>query len=202
MPNKKTLSPMANHPSKSVLHPALHAVARHAAHWLGLLVALALCACGPGTGGTGTGPQPTASIASTAPFAATYTSTPSAATVPGAATPSTGASSATTATVSLQLQTTGIVLTSACAGFNYSGTWSVSASGDITVQGIYTSATSGGSSNATQQTAILNIAFTNANVDSDSLTLRIQTPSGSVLLGPVSLQRSSAALGVAQRPGC
>jgi hypothetical protein len=171
--------------------PKMPHLLKHALHWLCLLAALAFSACGPGTGGTGTGPQP---IATTAPFAATYTSAPSAGTLAGAGTPSTGASSATTAAVSLQLQTTGIVLTSACASFNYSGTWSVSATGDISVQGIYTS--------TTEQAAILNIAFANANADSASLTLSIQTPSGTLLLGPVILQRSNTTAPIPVGSGC
>jgi hypothetical protein len=171
--------------------PKMHHLFKHAFHWLCLLAALALSACGPGTGGTGTGPQPTATIA---PFAATYTNASSAGSVASTGTPSTGTNSATTAAVGLQLQTTGIVLTSACADFNYSGTWSVSATGGISVQGIYTS--------TTQQAAILSIVFTNANADSASLTLNIQTLSGTLLLGPVILQRSDSVTVAPPKSGC
>jgi hypothetical protein len=171
--------------------PKMHHLLKHALYWLCLLAALALNACGPGTGGTGTGPQPIATIA---PFAAAYTSAPGAGSVTGAGTQSTGASSATTAAVNLQLQTTGIVLTHGCAEFNYSGPWSVSATGDISVQGIYTS--------TTQQTAVLSITLTNANADSASLSLSIQTPSGTWLLGPVILQRSNLAPPAPPKNGC
>ncbi|MGA8514334.1 MAG: hypothetical protein WB821_06135, partial [Burkholderiaceae bacterium] len=168
---------------------------KHAAYWLCIAAALILAACGPGTGGTGTGPQ------SIAAFAANYISVPSTGTAVGSTTPSTGASSATTATFSLQLQTTGIVLTSACAGFDYAGAWSVSATGEISVQGLYASTGAGGLTSPPPQAAVLNIALTNTSADSASLTLRITTPSGALLLGPISMERSGAAIPTPQGQG-
>jgi hypothetical protein len=173
-----------------------HPLLKQALHWLCLLAALALSACGPGTGGTGTGPQ------TIAPFAASYIGTQSAASPAGVATSSTGAGSSTSAAVSLQLQTTGIVVTSGCADFNYAGTWSVSSTGEISVQGIYSSAGATGQTSAAPQTAVLRIAFANATAESAIVTLSIQTPSGTLLLGPVTLQLSTLATPAAPKSDC
>jgi hypothetical protein len=181
LPNKKTQMTMTHH------------LLEHALHWLCLLAALTVGACGPGTGGTGTGPQPITA------FAASYTSAPSAGTGSSAAMPSTGTGSATSAVIRLQLQTTGIVLTSACAGFDYAGSWSVSPLGDISVQGIYASTSS---VNSVQQAAVLSIAFTQTTGDSGSLSLRITTPQGTLLLGPLSLQRTDTAAALTRENEC
>jgi hypothetical protein len=168
---------------------------KRALHWLCIVVVLMLAACGPGTGGTGTGPQPVPA------FAATYTSAPNSVSVTGTPVPDSCVSPATTRTFNLQLQPNSIELTSACEGYNYHGPWSVSATGEISVLGLYTNS-SNGSSNAAQQVAVLSIVLSNASTDSNRLTLEIKTPSGVLLLGPVNLQRSSTCTPAMLGAGC
>lgn len=174
-----------------------------------------LTACGPGTGGTGTGPHTvsafsasytngvgaSASVGAGSPTpAGTPTASPlpnpSPAPAPSPAPCTVGCdSNAATRTFSLQLQTDGITLTSPCAGFSYSGSWSVSAAGETSVPGVYTTS-------SVQQAAVLTAVFANASADSTSVTVSIRNAAGALLLGPLVLQRGTGSPATPATTGC
>jgi hypothetical protein len=183
---------------------------------LGTLLSLfmLLAACSPGTGGTGTGPvsaQPTAPTGTAGP-APVPTTVPNGSPPPSlpvstqfnTATfysnfdPATGSvSQATGVAVNAQLQSQGIVISTACATFTYAGPWTAAADGKITVQGDYTSAatTAGqtaGPTTPSSQSATATITITSLG-GNDVAWVSVLGNMGVVLISPTLLARSPSA---------
>jgi hypothetical protein len=184
------------------------------------LAALVLSACGPGTGGTGTGPNAGASPVTftssyftsggagtvTAPLpnpSTTPTSTPTS--TPSL--PETTCSTACAANVGsqplrLHLQTDRIELSTPCATFTYAGAWSVSATGETTVQGVWeSSVVVNGQTSRSSQNASMTLGFPNG-LESSSVTVSIKDSTGKLLLGPATLQRAANAPPSVSAGGC
>ncbi len=204
--------------------PTTNPLLKRCAISLCALAMLVLCACSPGTGGTGTGPI---AVVSPAPVASSYFTSGGAAPVTAAPLPPTGttptvtppaATPAATPTapgtpctagcissqaVSLHLQADRIELSTPCATFTYAGAWSVSAAGDVTVQGVWESnVTVNGQTSRTSQSAILTLNFAVSLESSASVKVRIQDIAGQPLLGPSTLQRSASPPTAAVAGGC
>ncbi len=189
----------------------LSSLVAHARLWcaavLCLAAALLATGCGPGTGGTGTGPEPiTTGVTPTvvgqpaaSPVAlgegtvTLYTGTTAGspgigvAAAPACGNTSTTACSSATQTISLQLQTSRVVVSYGCFRFTSTAVWTVNAQGISTVNGTYEN-----TATAVRQNATAVLQFSDGTRNSDKLTLRIETPAGLVLLPATSLQRSAA----------
>jgi hypothetical protein len=170
----------------------------------GLLAAL-LVACGPGTGGTGTGPE---TVSQSPVFVGSTISYTGIAPAPLSTTPLPGSTctalcGTATASLSLQLQAQSIALQTGCASFSYSGPWSISAQGEVNVEGSYETVTTvNGQANTSRQTAQLSLVFATPSADSSAVTLTLRNAQGDVLLGPIRLDRSTAATNIPAGGGC
>jgi hypothetical protein len=133
-----------------------------------LAVFVFLAGCGPGSGGTGTGP-----IATQFFTAAT------------GLTGATGGIAGPAARVDLQLQNTGVDLTTDCGRFVFTGDWAVNAGGTVVLPGRFERT---GSSTV----ASLRMQFSEGVSDSRVVTVTLLDASGNVLLGPIALNRADA----------
>lgn len=178
---------------------------------LSWLLAALLIACGPGTGGTGTGPEPTSqspvlagstiSYTGIAPLPLSGLPTPAATPVPGGT--CTALCGTITTSLSLQLQSQSIALHAGCANFSYSGPWSISAQGEVNVEGSYeTVITVNGQPSTSSQAARLSLLFDTPSADSSAVTITLRNLQGIVLLGPVRLGRNAAATNAPALGGC
>jgi hypothetical protein len=157
-----------------------------------VVAALVLSACGPGTGGTGTGPNAAGSPSTFTSSYFTITGTGTATAAPTCAVAC--ASNLDTQTLSLHLQTDSITLSSPCATFTFAGPWSISASGESTVQGLWESTTLvNGQASRASQSASLTLSFTGSAESSPSVNVRITDSTGRLLLNSVTLLRASNA---------
>jgi hypothetical protein len=180
------------------------------------VVVLLLSACGPGTGGTGTGPSVSGSPST---FTSSYFTSGGAGTVsaplPGptspAATPSVPGITCTAActgsaanqALSLHVQADRIELSTPCATFTYAGAWSVSATGETTVQGVWESTVVvNGQPSRSSQSASLTLIFPNGPDSSSTVSVSIKDVTGKLLLGPVTLQRATSPPAGASPSGC
>ncbi len=203
--------------------PTINHLLKRCAISLCLVALMLLSACGPGTGGTGTGPNV---ASSPVPFTSSYFTSPGAGTATAAplpnptATPtasptstaSTPAPTCTTAcasglnaqAISLHLQAESIVLSTPCATFTYAGVWSVSATGETTVQGVLESSTvvNGQASRSSSQNASLTLGFPSGVNSSSTVSVSIKDSAGKLLLGPATLQRAAAAPPSVNASGC
>jgi hypothetical protein len=180
---------------------------------LSWLMAALLVACGPGTGGTGTGPEPTSqspvlagstiSYTGIAPLPLSGIPTPAATPIPGSTCTALCGTGTGTTSLSLQLQSQSIALHASCANFSYSGPWSISAQGEVNVEGRYeTVITVNGQPSTSSQAARLNLLFDTPSADSSAVTITLRKIQGIVLLGPVRLDRGAAAINTPVAGGC
>jgi hypothetical protein len=178
--------------------PTINQLLKRCAIILCTLAALVLSGCGPGTGGTGTGPN-----ASASPVTFTsggVTATPS---VPGASCTAACPNSLDSQALRLHVQAERIELSTPCATFTYAGVWSVSATGETTVQGVWEiSAVVNGQISRNSQNASLTLMFPNGLDGSSTVNVSIKDGAGTPLLGPVTLQRATDAPSSASASGC
>ncbi len=200
--------------------PTINRLLKRCAISLCLVALMVLSACGPGTGGTGTGPSVAASPVTlpSSYFTSGGVGTVTAAPPPNPSTPPstvpTTTVSPTTTTglpaptctvgcatnldgqaISLHLQADRIMLSTPCATFTYTGVWSVSATGETTVQGVWESSTVvNGQTSRSSQNASLTLGFPNGVDGSSTVSVIIKDSAGRQLLGPATLQ------GVANAP--
>lgn len=197
----------------------------HSLHRLRKLLALGtllslfmlLAACSPGTGGTGTGPisaQPAPNgtagpapvtvpttvpnVASNPPPNLPVSTQFSTATFYSNFDPATGTAGQTSGVaVNAQLQSQGIVISTACATFTYAGTWAAAADGKITVQGVYTSAATTAGQTAAQTTPSSQSATATITISglegNDVAWVSVLGDMGVVLINPTLLARSPTA---------
>jgi hypothetical protein len=202
--------------------PTINHLLNRCAIGLCLVALMVLSACGPGTGGTGTGPSVGASPIS---FTDSYFTSSGAGTVTAAPLPNPGTTptvSPTTTTslpaptcttscasnldgqaISLHLQADRIVLSTPCATFTYAGVWSVSATGETTVQGVLESSpVVNGQTSRSSQNASLTLGFPNGVDGSSTLSVSIKDSAGKLLLGPTTLLRAANAPPGVNASGC
>ncbi len=143
-----------------------------------------LAACAPGTGGTGTGPiQLSSSI--------TFASIRNDSVTNSGQTPTFVAAGCDNTANSLRLETSSIVLTTACGTFTYSGTWSVSEANEAEVVGMWEKAFISSEQPNRSSVAAMKLKFDSAPESSKSVLLRIQDSAGSVLVDFTTLDRRS-----------
>jgi hypothetical protein len=174
-----------------------------------LLAALLLSACGPGTGGTGTGPSVGASPTG---FTSSYFTNGTVGTVTApVATPSQPGGTCTVACTAsldnqalrLYLQADRIELSTPCATFTFAGPWSLSATGEATVQGVLESTVLvNGQAVRSSQNANLTLIFPNGLESSNAVNLSLKDSTGKLLLAPVNLQRAASAPASVSASGC
>ncbi len=183
--------------------PAIKQLLSCCAISLCLVAALLLAACSPGTGGTGTGPTVSASPTTSTTSYFTGAGAPAAA-------PSLPAPTCTVAcpanpapqAINLQVQPERIELSTPCATFTYAGTWTLSATGEATVQGVWESTTTvNGQSTRSSQSASLTLVFP-SGLEGSTVSVSIKDSTGQLLLGPVTLQRTPSAPVNVSSPGC
>jgi hypothetical protein len=202
--------------------PTINHLLNRCAICLCLVALLVLSACGPGTGGTGTGPS---AGASPIPFAGSYftsggVGTVTAAPLPNPSTTPTVSPTTTTSlpaptcttscannldgqAISLHVQADRIVLSTPCATFTYAGVWSVSATGETTVQGVLESSTvANGQASRSSQNASLTLGFPNSVDGSGTVTVSIKDSTGKLLFGPATLQRAATVPASVNAGGC
>jgi hypothetical protein len=180
--------------------------------WLCLILFVALAGCGPGTGGTGTGPVASgAGAASTISYgvgpalatlptggtATVVSPAPGPVLPPGAASPL-PAGSATVAAITLLIEPERVLLQTRCTSFTSSSSLVLAATSETRVAGTYqTQRSENGLVRVSSIPANLFLLFGNGQADSDTVRLRIEDSAGNLLLGPLSLPRSPAAVGAA-----
>lgn len=190
--------------------PKINHLLHRCALSLCLLAALVLSACGPGTGGTGTGPNANSNPTpvTNSYFAGTGAGTVTVAPLPNPSVPApvctvSCASGLDTQALSLHVQADRITLSSLCATFTFTGTWSLSANNEATVQGVLESTTVlNGQTSRTSQSASLTLQFTGDADSSASVSVNVKDSTGTLLLNPVTLLRAGNAAPGAAATGC
>jgi hypothetical protein len=178
--------------------PTINQLLNRCAISLCALAALVLSACGPGTGGTGTGPT-----AGTAPVTFTSAAVTAIPSLPGVSCTAACPSNLDSQAMRLHLQTDRIELTTPCATFTYAGDWSVSATGEVTVPGVWEiSEVVNGQIIRSSQIASLTLGFPNGLDSSSAVNVSMQDSTGQLLLGPITLQRAADAQVSVSASGC
>ncbi len=179
-----------------------------------LTLLLGLSGCGPGTGGTGVGPV--TSTSTSFAFSGTTTVAPSTAVptapvtspglpvspavpvpVPGATPPPTVVGctvNCATVTVTLQVEADRVVLQGGCFVFTSIAPLVVAANGPTVLAGTYQKfSTQAGQVVTSSTPANLSVQFANGQPDSNSVILSVRDVAGTLLVGPVTLSRTSTA---------